>query len=1044
MRKWKKYTFIFVFFIIVSIFSSGQLVQAEVNTQEITSLEEPTWVFKTGMTRAKFHDRQDLGVVLNQGATLRIRKKSTNDGYSNLAFWLLGNNGNEEKSFTLTNEWQTITVEYATVPFVTTPYGSKNAEIEYEIEGSTTDLPIYTKDTDEQSFFNEWGSTKAAFGLIKGSKFQLLIPFKEKDQAQAHKAFANLNEYLDYQDSIIKYYDEMMGLSADSGALNKLPENRFFLKADASAKPGVAAYYGVNYAANGYSTVVDMWMSKWDWATLHEIGHAYQPSYTNKGMYTGEVSNNLLAVYFTYQHRGKIDADKYSWLFNYGKKTTVESELYDKLVNQHIGYPDLEHRQRLILLTALTQAAGKDNWTKMNIMYRELMNQGDATIKNMSLPDLFTMYYSQQTHQDFSPVFAKWGLDLMETRQPEINRGNGYSALASLVDVVPQSQLAQAVATLSDQFSLVDSQFNLVTNQQLSQLQLPGGSLTIHHQIDDFEQLKGKTMLLKNGTQVVKEVVITAPDIEISDLPNGIYTVSYPTTTQLFSIDNYYAYVRDAQNEMTVHFTPLEGSRLLDSTIYFKGIGDYTFAVLDTDFTNQAMKFTILRTTPHDYYSGELYASIEVLDETGTSIFKKDIEGTNVTTETNSIPLREGYQIVIYHAETKGRLSASDDQLIDKTVTTNHLQVQNGALVNQNGLPGTVASVTKIQAAIDQLLADTELGKLTTSSEKNHILVAILSLPEAARDQFLIDYQDLLGISPGAITVHYVDEKGIAIEQPNVYQGRFGTIFEAQAKEISGYELVSEETTLSVDYQLEAQAVTFVYKRQTSSSETETSTTKTSDTNEETTTTTTNSEETNNESTTSMDGNENDSNSVTETTTTNDKSTTIETKESKTETSTTTIDRDLLESTTINKGDDNKPAKITTEAAESNNRRTTDETVEGINNNYEVNVDINSSHLVEENIAENRQTDNMIAQTSNSSFIAESRTTGSTSISTSQQTSLQETSNQTTNIKENDQRKQAQPTTGSRKGRLTGALIIGVLLFFLAAYLILKNKASNS
>jgi len=72
---------------VLSIFSGSQLVQAEVRMQEITSLEESTWVFKSGMSRAKYHDRQNLVMVLNSGATIRIRKKSTTDGYSNLKFW---------------------------------------------------------------------------------------------------------------------------------------------------------------------------------------------------------------------------------------------------------------------------------------------------------------------------------------------------------------------------------------------------------------------------------------------------------------------------------------------------------------------------------------------------------------------------------------------------------------------------------------------------------------------------------------------------------------------------------------------------------------------------------------------------------------------------------------------------------------------------------------------------------------------------------------------------------------------------------------------
>ncbi|MDT2191207.1 hypothetical protein [Paenibacillus larvae] len=42
-------------------------------------------------------------------------------------------------------------------------------------------------------------------------------------------------------------------------------------------------------------------------------------AFDDKGIYTGEVSNNLFGVQHQYSKNGK-DADKIGWLFNYGKK----------------------------------------------------------------------------------------------------------------------------------------------------------------------------------------------------------------------------------------------------------------------------------------------------------------------------------------------------------------------------------------------------------------------------------------------------------------------------------------------------------------------------------------------------------------------------------------------------------------------------------------------------------------------------------------------------------------------------------------------------
>lgn len=795
----------------LSIFFSVQRVQAQVKTQKITYLEEPSWVFKTGMSRGKYHDRQDLGFVMNPGATIKIRKSATTDGYKNLTFRILGNNRNAEMSVSLTNDWQTIAVESSGVPFIDTPYGVNDTEIEYEIDGLVTPLPIYHQNMSETDFFSEWDDSNAAFALVKGDKFQLLVPVAEKNKTKKLPDFDKLDDYIVYQDSIIKYYDDTMGLTATEG-VHKTPKNRFFLKGDGGAPSGVGAYYGNNYTANGYSSVVGMWMSKWDWATLHELGHAYQPSYNNKGMYTGEVSNNLLAVLFTYEFRGKTDGDKKSWLYNYGKKESVEASLYNLLVEQHQGYADLDHRRRLILLTDLTQSVGKENWTKFNIFYREAVNNEDAAIKNLSLPDLFTLYYSRQTKKDYSPIFNKWGLSLTTTRQPTINRASDYTAVTSLVDVVPKDRLDEAVAFLS-QKSMIDSQFNLVTNQDLVGFSLPGGSLKIHLKIDEFEQLKGKTLQVKNGEQIVKELTIDSLDLLIPNLENGIYTLGFPDTDKRYIIDNYYAYVRDEKNETTVNFTSIIGSQIFNETITFKGLGNYNFATVKTDFQSQQVIVEITSDKPHSYYAGETYASIEVLDETGKSIYNKVMEGTNVEKEKITLPLKVGYQLKLFHDETSKRLFSETDGLIDKTSKTNILLAKNGYLVNIKAKDDTTSSINKIIAAIDELKQDPTIANIKSSPEKDQIIVAILTLPEDVRDPLLAEYQDFLNLKPGTITIHYLDEDNQVISAPDIQSGRFGESRQFQAKDILGYQLKEGNGTIDLSYQLDPLSHTFIYEK---------------------------------------------------------------------------------------------------------------------------------------------------------------------------------------------------------------------------------------
>ncbi|MBO0446469.1 WxL domain-containing protein [Enterococcus ureilyticus] len=800
------------FLILLGLFFFAQNSYAETTTLEVTSLEQPNWIFKTGMSRAKYHDRQDLGIVVNGGSTIKIRRTSVNDGYNNLTLWLLGNNRTQEKSVPIANEWKTVPVEHSAVPFINTPYGENDAEVEYEIDGVSVALPVYESGSNEQTFFSKWRDTNAAFGLVKGEQFQLLIPNKEKEQAESLKDFSDLDQYITYQNSIINYYDELMGLSETVSGVNKKPENRFFLKADGGTGPGIAAYYQDNYSSNGKDTVVNRWMTKWDWGTLHEIGHAYQPSYNNRDMYTAEVSNNVLAVFYTYDFRGKAIVEKNSWLYNFGNKATVESGLYSRLVEQQIGYPDLDHRGRLILLNDLTQSVGKENWTKLNVMYREAVNNGDENIKNMSLPDLFNLFYSSQMQKDYSPVLLKWGLPLTEQRQRIVNRGKSYSAVTSLVDVVPKEKLKDAVSLLSPSL-MVDSQFSLVTNQEIAALNLPGGALTIHLNIHDFAQIKGKKIGIKDGDQLVKEVEINEPDIVIPKLENGVYTLQLPKTEGFYEADNYYAYVRDAQNKTTVNLTEIKGSRLYDETIQFKGLYDRVFGVIQTDFMNQKMIIDVTSTTPHTYFKGQLYASIEVFDEFDQLIYHKEMEGTDVVVEKSELPLKEGYKIKLYHAETTNRLTAATETLIDPTLKSNVLLVKNGYLVNENRTPGIAVAKEKITSAIDTIKSDAEWASVDNNPEKTQITVAILSLPEAERDVLLELHQDFLEIHPGTITIQYVDNKGVELDKSEIFTGRFGEKITVNAKEIKGYELDVSSPLIELNYQLKPQVEKFIYKK---------------------------------------------------------------------------------------------------------------------------------------------------------------------------------------------------------------------------------------
>ncbi|EMA6341612.1 M60 family metallopeptidase [Bacillus cytotoxicus] len=513
------------------------------NVKEIFSLEAPIWIFQAGITKGVFHDRQDLGFILQANTTLKVRQ--TNPNFKNeLTLRLLSNDSKTEKSIQVGSKWVTVQADVPVVPFVDTPYDENGATIEYQVgsEQPQKPLPIYQEKGNESAFFKTWDQFDGEYALVKGTSFQLFVPKKDKESLRNLKDFQSLDELIHYYEEIFTMYDSMIGLDG-SAPENKKGQNRYFLKADASGVGG--AYYGHYWAANSTDSV-DMWLGKLSWGTLHEIAHGYQAGFDNQGMYTGEVSNNLFGVQYQYSKYGK-KADQIGWLFNYGKKESVEKNLYNAVIKNKKSYDALDLRQKLIMLTMAKQKAGNEAFTKMYQGYRKLASQFDF---DHSLPDLMNQYYSENSQLDFTPVFESWGLNLDAT-QAERNRAKGYEAVSSLAHIVPESRLAEARAIVDPEI-LINSNFEMVTNKEIAPLELKG-NLHIHLHTNDINRVKGAKVQLKEGNRVIQETTIETADIHFKDVPNGVYTVEILHGKDImYHFNQHYAYVKETDNNLSI------------------------------------------------------------------------------------------------------------------------------------------------------------------------------------------------------------------------------------------------------------------------------------------------------------------------------------------------------------------------------------------------------------------------------------------------------------------------------------------------------------
>lgn len=731
-KLWMGFCLLFVLFIPKNVLANEQ------GNREIHAIPEPTWVFKAGMSKGKNHDRQDLGFILPEKTVLRVRQ--TNSQFTGkLTVRLLGNNSALEKTATVGSDWVEIQADYPLVPFVDTPYGSQAAQIEYEVvsEQKPTPLPIYTYQSNVQTFFTQWDASDAAYSLVQDQDFQMLAPKRDKEALRKLRDYATIDELIEHYRAVFAEYNQLAGLDG-STAENVAGQNRYFLRGDSNGPGG--AYYGDKWASNSYGTV-SIWLAKNGWAALHEIGHGYQAGFKNNGLYSGEVSNNLFAVQYQYQTLGKA-ADDLGWLFNYGKKTQLDASLVQLLKTSATPYNTGDLRKKLIFLTLLKEKGTDEGFIKMYQGYRAAANQPGFRAADYRFPDLMNQYYSAATKQDFTPAIERIGLSTDE-KLAEKNRKNGYPAVAYLADVVPESELTRARA-LVDADRRITSDLELVQNKEIAALHLKG-DLTVQFEAKDGKMLENQPVLLKEGAKVIQKATIQAGAVHFSDVPTGVYSLAFETAfATRHELAQKYVYVKEATNTAKIAVQDFAYSSLLNQTITFRGLGNYTAALLTTDLDKGNAQFQVKLVKPHSYYAGKTYFSIRVTDEKEQVKFEKTVQGTNAVKGNETFPLALGDKIEIYHAETRSRLKSAEN-ILDLTQNQQNFVMTKWGLQNQSTALQQNAQF-QLMEKVDDKMNDWILTDLS-AEQRRTLLLAIATLDQPYQAQYQQEYQTMFGLS---------------------------------------------------------------------------------------------------------------------------------------------------------------------------------------------------------------------------------------------------------------------------------------------------------
>ncbi|MBC1937707.1 enhancing factor (viral) [Listeria grandensis] len=738
-KNWSKILFVGVFLVVMMVFSGNSKAEAATFEKQMNTISNPTWLSKQGLSKGINHDRQDLGLVLSKNETIEIRQVN-NAFSSNVRLELLNDDSKTESSYDIGSSWVKVTATADSVPFIQTTYTKEAPILEYKVSDSVTQLPVFKQGENEAAFFKKWDESDAKFGLISNKYIQILVPVGDKAYLKKMDDYTSIDDLLAYYDTMFETYNELEGLSftPEKDTDRNIP-NRYFAKADKSG--GYSAYYGGTYTAESSSSVKSFWL-KPGWGGLHEIGHGYQGTFMNDETFaTWEVWNNLYADTMQKKVLGK---DYYNgWLYE-GNTRTAENAFENQVYTTKTPLNSWGVRNKLYMLTLMKDKAGDQAFTHFNQAYRAAANAN--TVPSPVLLDLLTKYFGEASHYDFT-AFVELVQGSMSSKQKAENLYSGNKAVYPLASLVSGDNLRNARRDIN-----LDTKWGLVNNDQLEKYKL-SNTAKIEFSIDDFAQIKGSILRIKDGADVVREMKITSPTLTIKNMPVGIYSLDIPTgNTHFYEPSTNYLVVSDRENLANITMKKIETSEIAVQNMVFKGLENYIFATASVDPEKGMLDLNITYDKPHLYFSSE-YASVEVLDENGNSTFKRVMNGISTQTGRFGATIKPGYTIKVMHKEASTRFSilkAPQNLVNGSTIQT--------FKVTKYGLASEVTGVTdqdtltdykeKLVAFAATISNNTLLKNEDYAGAKAKLKKAIQYLSDTDIDKikFQNDYADLLAI----------------------------------------------------------------------------------------------------------------------------------------------------------------------------------------------------------------------------------------------------------------------------------------------------------
>ncbi|MBC1800813.1 putative mucin/carbohydrate-binding domain-containing protein [Listeria booriae] len=727
---------------IIGVVVTGSLKVNAATTMEkkMYTLENPTWLRAEGFSKGMDHDRQDLGIIVPKDSTIEIRQ--TNPNYKgSVTLELLNDDRNTEKSISVGSSWITATASVDSVPFVKTTFTAESPILEYKVDDKVIELPVFKQGDKEADFFGKWDKSNTAFALIGNKYLQILVPARDKSYLKNMDEFSSINDLLAYYDTLFETYNELAGISFTAEkATDKNVPTKYFAKADKHG-PG-SGYYGGSYTGESSGSVAGFWLHPW-WGGLHEIAHGYQGYFMSDPTFSvSEVWNNIYADSMQKKTLGN-DYYKEGWVYR-NNRPQLEGVFENFVYETKTPANSWDVRSKLYMLILMKDKAGDKAFAHFNQSYRAAVNAGTINYEEKLL-DLMTQAYGETSKYDFTP-FIELVQGSMSDNQKVENLYSGNKAVYPLASLLSGNNLKQARKDIQ-----LDSKWGLVSNNELAKYKLTTTS-DIQFTINDFNQIKGKTLRIKDGTDVIRSIKITAPTITLKNMPVGIYSLDIPTGgTRFYKPSTNYLVVSDGENKTNIQMNELQTSTVASELMVFKGLSNNTFAKATVDPEAGKFQLDITNGNPHVYFTGR-YAAVEILDETGQSVFNKVMKGVSTETGKFEATIKPGYTIKVIHEEpSRFSIVNASPNLLEYAVTSTYKVTKYG-LANEKTKVTEQNALTnykeKLEKLAEYISSNPAIKDEDYANPKTQLKKAIDYLPDTDTDKikYQQNYADLLAI----------------------------------------------------------------------------------------------------------------------------------------------------------------------------------------------------------------------------------------------------------------------------------------------------------